>query len=104
MSLCLRLAVHDALCLNENRALRVRLYSSYDINGEFKCQMLRKYVVFTVCSWENIQHLETQKVGFWDAWSKRKASKTYPEAGQEEVPPPSDSLIGEACAAWDINP
>ncbi len=58
----------------------------------------------TVCSWENIQHLEMQKVGFWDAWSKRKASKTYSEAGQEEVPPRSDSLSGEACAAWDINP
>lgn len=72
--------------------------------GELKCQMLRKYVVFTVCSWENIQHLETQKVGFWDAWSKRKASKTYSGAGQEEVPPPSDSHIGAACDAWDINP
>lgn len=75
---------------------------AYDTDGELKCWMLTRCVVFTVWSWENICHLEAQKVGFWNAWSERKASKTYSEAGQEEVLLPSDSIGGEACVTWDI--
>lgn len=60
-------------------------------------------VVFTVWSWKNIQHLEVQEVGFLNAWNERKTSKTYTDAGEEEVPQPSTSIGGEACAPWDSN-
>lgn len=60
-------------------------------------------LVFAVWSRENIQQLEVQEVGFWNAWSGRKTSKTYTEAGEEEVPQPSNPIGGEACAPWDTN-
>ena len=69
-----------------------------DANG----QVLKSWlVVFTVWSRENIQHLEVQEVSFWNAWSERKTSKTYTQAGEEEVLQLSPSTGGESCVSWD---
>ena len=48
-----------------------------DANGEVLKSWL---VIFSVWSWENIQHLEVQEVGFWNDWSERNTLKTYTES------------------------